>query len=314
MIGNISDIQKRAEKLLSKPIKFFYHPDFDKISQHKKILSDLPSLEKYESELSKIHKFKNSKISAELRPCYQAPLLTFEQEQHLFKKMNFFKYKASKLAQGINPFKISENKLCKIESLLDEAAKLRNQIAECNFRLATQLLRGKINFYRDNDLVDSLLSDAYFDVLKSVDYFNWTLGNKFSTYATWAVKTNFYRDCKQKIAEYEKTVFMDEYTSTSLPSRGIETEDELILDSNKKLVSKLLGMLESDAKNPHRNRQILVLKYYFGIEGDHECTLEEIAKKIGISKERVRQLKAKGLDWLQKEVKKHELCMDDLDF
>lgn len=314
MIGNISDVQIRKEKLLSKPIKFFYHPDFDKVSQHKKILSDMPSFDKYESELNKIYKLKNNKISAELRPCYQAPLLTFEQEQHLFKKMNFLKYKASELLKAINPIKISVNKLSKIESLLGEAAKVRNQIAECNFRLATQLLKGKISFYRDNDLIDSLLSDAYFDVLKSVDYFNWTLGNKFSTYATWAVKTNFYRDCKQKIAEHEKTVFMDEYTSTLLPSRGIESQDELLLDSNKKLVSKLLGMLESDSKNPHRNRQILVLKYYFGIIDDHECTLEEIAKKIGISKERVRQLKAKGLDWLQKEVKKNEIFMDDLDF
>lgn len=304
----------RAEKLLSRPLKVFYHPSFEDQTLIKQIIAEMPDSEKYQAEEEKVRKLKSNKVSPELRPCYEAPLLNFEQEQHLFRKMNYYKHQAKSLMSGINADEISENKILQIEELFEKADEIRNQIAECNFRLATQLLKGKINFYRENDLIDSLLSDAYFDVLKAVDYFNWTLGNKFSTYTTWALKTNFYRDCKQKLTEAEKTSFLDDQLSDSLYCRGNEFEDQKKFEDNKLFVEKLLGMMIQDTKNNHRERQVLVLKHYFGLIDGQNYTLHEIAAKIGISKERVRQLKEKGLAWIQKEVRTKNINSDDFDF
>ena len=37
----------------------------------------------------------------ELAPLYEVPLLTKDQEQHLFRKMNYLKYKASRLRDDL---------------------------------------------------------------------------------------------------------------------------------------------------------------------------------------------------------------------
>lgn len=311
---DFDNISERAEKLLENKLKIFYDPSFDDPKLESEILADIPDKENFDFETEKIHKLRRNKVSAELRPCYESALLTFEQEQHLFRKMNFLKYKADKLIKNLNPDNATEKIVLKIEGLLLQAIEVRNKIAESNFRLATQLLKGNSNnYYKQNDLVESMLSDAYFDVIKAVDYFNWTLGNKFSTYTTWALRKNLYRDCQQKINESQKVSRMDDTTSESLESNTCEADYDKKYNQNQKMVSKLLDLLANDDKNPHRERQVLVLKHYFGLYGNKSSTLEEISIKIGISKERVRQLKVKGLEWMQEKIKSQQIEVDDFE-
>lgn len=66
-------------------------------------------------------------------------------------------------------------------------------------------------------------------------------------------------------------------------------------DFNKKLISNML------LKLPEREREIV--KMYFGIGYDREYELQEIAKKRGLTTERVRQIKNDVLDILKKEYK-----------
>lgn len=308
------EIIDRAEKLLEINFKVFYHPSFDNPELIDEIMAEMPNKANFDSDTEKIHKLRRNKVTAELRPCYESALLTFEQEQHLFRKMNFLKYKAKNLIAEINLDTVTKEKVAQIEAFMFQAVEVRNKIAESNFRLATQLLKnGGNNFYKQNDLVESMLSDAYFDVIKAVDYFNWTLGNKFSTYTTWALRKNRYRDCQEKINEFQKTCRMDDTTSDSLESNAPEADYEKQLDENQRMVSKLLDLLQNDEKNNHRDRQVLVLKHYFGLYGNKSCTLQEISVKIGISKERVRQLKEKGLKWIQEKIKSQQIEVDDFE-
>jgi RNA polymerase primary sigma factor/RNA polymerase sigma factor len=271
--------------------RVFEHPDFQNPKKSIEITKD---------------------IDFELRPnsmlCYDSPLLSFEQEQHLFRKMNYFKYKAKTLLK--NNQKVSTRRLIKIEDLIARSKKVRNQIAESNFRLATQLLRCDISFYQQNSLVDSLLSDAYFDVLKAVDYFNWTLGNKFSTYATWVLKKNFFRDSKDKKKHADKTMRLDDISLNIEESTGSLTEDELQYSSQKKLVQSLLQLLGNGDGSTDNRRQVFVLENYFGLNGYEEQTLEKISLKLGVTKERVRQLKEKGLEWIRFKVKQMKIDQD----
>ena len=42
-------------------------------------------------------------------------------------------------------------------------------------------------------------------------------------------------------------------------------------------------------------RESDVIKYYFGLNGEHAMTLEEIGEKFDLTRERVRQIKEKAI-------------------
>src|SRR5216684_311459 len=59
-----------------------------------------------------------------------------------------------------------------------------------------------------------------------------------------------------------------------------------------------LTMLRSDVEHvldslTPRERRVLQLR--FGLDDDHECTLEEVGKRIGVTRERIRQIETKAL-------------------
>jgi RNA polymerase primary sigma factor len=86
-----------------------------------------------------------------------------------------------------------------------------------------------------------------------------------------------------------------EDTSAEAPDAHIEEE------SRQKRVSTLLQRLPEQEKT--------VLGMYFGIGYQEPLNLEEIGEVIGLSKERVRQIKEKGLAALRSMEEAHELAM-----
>jgi RNA polymerase primary sigma factor len=61
----------------------------------------------------------------------------------------------------------------------------------------------------------------------------------------------------------------------------------LINDSLRKEIDRALSTLTS--------READVIKYYFGLNGEHAMTLEEIGEKFDLTRERVRQIKEKAI-------------------
>lgn len=279
-----NNFDSRIEKSKNYCARLFFHDDFAIPKKSKDILSN--------------------------RPLSSSSFLTQEDETFLFKKMNYLKYKAKRLLDSDS---ISERRLVKAEQIIEEAKKIRNLIAEFNLRLANQLLKFNISYYKKNSLVDSILSDAYFDIIKSVDYFNWTLGNRFSTYATWVVKKNFFRESKAAQKKSKKTISLYE-TDASVEDICCESASKLELDykTHQSIVSILLSMLETGNCSKDQKRQVFIIESYFGLNGKDNCTLEEISNKLGITKERVRQLKEKSLIWLRQELKHLNLEYDSI--
>lgn len=254
---------------------------------------------------------KLKEITAEV--FHDNSLLSAEEEIFFFKKMNYFKYKAKRLLESLDGRPVSESRLKKAEFFIEEAKQVRNLIAESNLRLASQLLRCNISYYKKNSLVDSLLSDAYFDIIKSVDYFNWTLGNRFSTYATWVLKKNFFRESKE-IQKKSRRLVSIEDSDAKFHTKEVESTLKAELDhkSNQSIVSTLLSMLETGDCAKDQKRQVFILESYFGLNGKEDCTLEEISSELGITKERVRQLKEKSLGWLREKIKQMNLDYESI--
>jgi RNA polymerase primary sigma factor len=64
-------------------------------------------------------------------------------------------------------------------------------------------------------------------------------------------------------------------------------DSKLISDSLRKEVQRALSTLSE--------RECDVIIYYFGLNGEHSMTLEEIGEKFGLTRERVRQIKEKAI-------------------
>src|SRR5581483_3907336 len=121
---------------------------------------------------------------------YDDPLLTREQEAHLFRKMNYLKYRASKVREQIDPARARTADLDEVERLQEEALAVKNQIIRANLRLVVSIAKRHVgpsnNFFE-------LVSDGNMSLIRAVEKFDFSRGNKFSTYASWAIMKNFAR-------------------------------------------------------------------------------------------------------------------------
>ena len=77
-----------------------------------------------------------------------------------------------------------------IEKLYDEAVATKNQIIRANLRLVVSIAKRHVgpaeNFFE-------LVSDGNMSLIRAVEKFDYARGNKFSTYASWAIMKNFAR-------------------------------------------------------------------------------------------------------------------------
>ncbi|MFK7948042.1 MAG: RNA polymerase sigma factor RpoD/SigA [Saprospiraceae bacterium] len=86
----------------------------------------------------------------------------------------------------------------------------------------------------------------------------------------------------------------------------------LMVDSNTPSPSKKLEKesLKTEVKtllNSLSERQNMVLKMYFGIGRKHPLSLEDISQYMGLTRERVRQIKDKGIRSLRQKTKQHQM-------
>lgn len=85
------------------------------------------------------------------------------------------------------------------------------------------------------------------------------------------------------IAPGEETRFIDVLENPDLP----QPDQVLMYESLRQEISKALATLE--------DREAQILRMHFGIDQRYPMTLDEIAEKLGLTRERVRQIKEKAI-------------------
>ena len=131
-----------------------------------------------------------SGLPAYMASLYEVPLLTREQEAHLFRKMNYLKYQASKLRETLDVDRPKRRLMDRIENLYEESVATKNQIISANLRLVVSIAKRYIGPAED---FFELVSDGNMSLIRAVEKFDVSRGNRFSTYATWAIMKNFAR-------------------------------------------------------------------------------------------------------------------------
>ncbi|MFN0178170.1 MAG: RNA polymerase sigma factor RpoD/SigA [Gemmatimonadales bacterium] len=89
------------------------------------------------------------------------------------------------------------------------------------------------------------------------------------------------------LAPGEENRLLDYLPDTQNPGPDAETFERALTQSIEEVLASL------------REREAKILRLYFGLEGPEPMTLEEIGEKLGITRERVRQIKEKALSRLR---------------
>jgi RNA polymerase primary sigma factor len=193
--------------------------------------------------------------------------------------MNYLKCLASRIRDRIDPDSPVPVDLDEIERLQIEALKLKNLIVVTHLRLVVSVAK---KFDRAGYDLPERISDGTFGLMQAVDRFDFARGNRFSTYATWAI-INELKAYDRREGRHRNRPFALYEDSLAMPDPGSdEREREEAQDQRRAAVKRLLDRLNQ------RERRILASRY--GLDGGPEQTLIQIGRDLGITKERVRQI------------------------
>jgi DNA-directed RNA polymerase sigma subunit (sigma70/sigma32) len=132
-------------RIIELPLDYIFNDEFDQRGVGARILASLPDAERSTKKTR-----APADIPAYIAALYEVPLLTREQEVHLFRKFNFLKYKMAKLRGQLDPSHPTTTPLDAIEELYDEAVKTKYHILRANLRLVVAVARNRTSPSQDS--------------------------------------------------------------------------------------------------------------------------------------------------------------------
>jgi RNA polymerase primary sigma factor/RNA polymerase sigma factor len=289
----------RAKNIMELPLDYMDSPEFHRRSAEKKILeAEFPVTDSATLRKSK----PPAGLPRYLASLYETPLLTREQEQYLFRKYNFLKYKASKLRKELDPAQARSQLMDEIEKLYEQAIKTKNRIVQANLRLVVSIAKRHVIASED---FFQLVSDGNMSLIRAVEKFDYVRGNKFSTYASWAIMKNFARTIPGEFKQRDRfRPTSEEIFLAKADDRADRYSEESEQQRRVQQVNRILEELDD------REQAIIISR--FGLNYDEEpLTLKEVGEKLGVTKERIRQIQTRALHKLRIAAKENNL---DLDF
>lgn len=284
-------LKRRVGAAIKTEIGLISNPEFENASIGEQIFAPSLGLAAASSEVG-ISTIKRAGVDLPVhlgRLC-EAKLLTPEQESLLFQRMNFLKSQALKVRAQLSSDRPSRRSLELLERLLSLADWHRDRIVEANMRLVFSIVK---KFVNATNQFDDLLSDGIVALMRAVEKFDYGRGFRFSTYATQVVRRNAYREVVQNQQDRAKVV-------SGVEDLGLDVSDEVRESAiSEKRWHELRARLSVMLGDLDR-REKFIIRARFSL-GSHRRVhpLQALADRLGVSKERVRQLERRAMEKLR---------------
>lgn len=219
--------------------------------------------------------------------------LTHEEEQFTFLKYNYCRYRVLRLIRAHSGRRLSAAAARQLLRWERAAADCREVLVGGNRPLVMAMLgRSRLDF---TDMQD-LIAEGNLALIQSVNRFDTLRGFRFSTYACRSILSAFSRSRKRSARR--RRLFPTEFDQTADGSLFSACDAPLPDDREERL--ELTEALR-DRLSVLTPREYRVLRYRFGLAGGdggdtgREQSLRDIAHRIGLSTERVRQIQNEAL-------------------
>ena len=283
-------------------------------------------------------------IGLYLKEIGQVALLTREEEISLAKRMEAGKEARAQLkADGVNPREQAD-----LEAVARDGLRAREHLVRANSRLVVSVAKKYMG--RGVPFID-LIQEGNIGLIRAAKKFDYTMGNKFSTYATWWIRQAVTRAIADQSRTIRIPVHMGDQINKLLRTTHRLTQElgreptpeemagaldlatekvenmlqvarrplslELPIDEEGDselgdfiendeaaapadvVSSSILRDLLQDVLEDLPPREVRILQMRYGLIDGETYTLEEVGKKLGVTRERVRQIEVQALSRLR---------------
>ena len=287
-VARLAELRARRETLFARSIDYIPCRQFLK-ADAERLATDLPAAAAVPLERSEAAPPTGAGVTPYIASLYQTRLLAKEEEQFYFRRMNWLKFRAATTRGRLDRRRASLKQIEQVEGLLAEAETVKAILITANLRLVVSIAK---KFVDATWSFDELVSEGNLALMRSVEKFNFALGNRFSTYATYAIQRHFYRLSHRGRQLRQRFVADDEALkgeAAAEPTHEYRSGEQIAMLKN--LFAGFLAELEP------RERRIVVAR--FGFDGKPPRTFRELGSQMGVCKERIRQIQGRAMDKLR---------------
>ena len=274
-------VEERVAQLLRRKVRFIDDPLYHQ-SDAADVIRQIVSQEELPAQ-SKAEDLRIPRdLPAYLQDLYRTPLLSRGRERALFLELNFHKFHFVTARRKIDPQFARARDLRRLEEIRGRIVESKNKIVQANLRLVVSVARKHL---RPGLNLMELISDGNLTLMRAVDSFDTHKGNRFSTYATFALMKGFARSVPEMLAGRSRASDVDAANLANLTehSSGRDAAGLVNRDEVRELMSRLGG----------RERDVITAHY--GLAEGRPATYEQVGWRLGLSKQRVRQIEQTAL-------------------
>src|SRR5512140_844337 len=263
-------------------------------------------------------------IGLYLKEVSRVPLLTAEEEVALAQRIERGRMAREELARG----NVSNRRRIELRKLIEDGWAAREHLITANSRLVISVAKKYMG--RGVPFLD-LIQEGNIGLIRATKKFDYRRGHKFSTYATWWIRQAVTRAIADQGRTIRVPVHMGDQINKLLRVQHQLTQrlgrepsvEELAeaLDVPPKKVENMIQVARrplslepptdetatynllrehlEEVLNTLPPREVRILQLRYGLLDGQAYTLEEVGRKMGVTRERVRQIEAQALSRLR---------------